>query len=104
MYQKKIVIGLPNGMHMRPMASFVNAAKKFKETNISIVNNSSNKEADAKTSPLKLLTLGLSKGITVTIKADGPNEKEAKEAVEHLVALMAELEKNEKEEKDKKND
>ena len=85
MFEISVVITAENGLHTRPAAQFVKEAKEF-QSEITVV--SGGKSASAK-SLFKLQTLGLTKGTTVTIKADGPD---AQKAVEKLVALMAELE------------
>jgi len=85
MFEKSVVITAENGLHTRPAAQFVKEAKEFK-SEINLV--SGGKSASAK-SLFKLQTLGLTKGTTVTIQADGPDEQNA---VAKLVALMAVLE------------
>lgn len=85
MFQMQVEITAENGLHTRPAAQFVKEAKNF-DAKITVESNG--KEASA-TSLFKLQTLGLTKGTMVTIKAEGPQEKEA---VEFLVKIMAELE------------
>ena len=85
MYEKSVVITAENGLHTRPAAQFVKEAKEF-QSEITVV--SGGKSASAM-SLFKLQTLGLTKGTSVTIQADGPD---AKQAVDKLVALMDELE------------
>ncbi len=84
MYSQDVVITAENGLHTRPAAQFVKEAKGF---DAKITVTSSGKSASA-TSLFKLQTLGLTKGTTVTISAEGAQEKEA---VDHLVKLMDEL-------------
>ena len=85
MYQKSVIIIAPNGLHTRPAALFVKKAKEF-ESKVSV--EASGKSASA-TSLFKLQTLGLSKGVTMTISAEGTDEQAA---VEALAALMDVLE------------
>ena len=85
MFEKSVVITAENGLHTRPAAQFVKEAKEF-QSDITVL--SGGKSASAK-SLFKLQTLGLTKGTTVTIQAEG---SDAKQAVEKLVSLMAELE------------
>lgn len=85
MFQQEITITAPNGLHTRPAAQFVKEAKSF-DADITVSSNG--KSASAK-SLFKLQTLGLTKGTTVTLSAEGGDEQQA---IEHLVKLMADLE------------
>lgn len=85
MYQKEATIISPNGLHTRPAAQFVKAAKGF-TSDITITSNG--KSANAK-SLFKLQTLGLIQGTVVTISAIGEDEEKA---VDFLIKLMTELE------------
>lgn len=85
MFQQEVLITAPNGLHTRPAAQFVKAAKGF-ISDITIT--SKDKSASAK-SLFKLQTLGLHQGSSITVAAEGEDEKKA---VEHLVKLLAELE------------
>ena len=85
MFEKSVVITAENGLHTRPAAQFVKEAKEF-QSEINVI--SGGKSASAK-SLFKLQTLGLTKGTTITIRAEGSDEQKA---VDKLVALMDELE------------
>lgn len=85
MYNKTVIITAANGLHTRPAAQFVKEAKAFSSD---ITVEVGGKSASAK-SLFKLQTLGLTKGTSVVIKAEGADEQKA---VDTLVALMAELE------------
>lgn len=85
MFEKSVMITAENGLHTRPAAQFVKEAKSF-NSDVTVV--SDGKSASAK-SLFKLQTLGLAKGTTITIRAEGSDEKDA---VTKLVALMGELE------------
>lgn len=85
MFEKSVVITAENGLHTRPAAQFVKEAKAF-ASDITVESNG--KSASAK-SLFKLQTLGLTKGTSVVIRAEGADETAA---VEKLVALMDELE------------
>ncbi|WP_427981572.1 HPr family phosphocarrier protein [Agarivorans sp.] len=85
MFEKSVVITAENGLHTRPAAQFVKEAKAF-ASDITVESNG--KSASAK-SLFKLQTLGLTKGTSVIIRAEGADENAA---VEKLVALMDELE------------
>ncbi|HDL4663716.1 TPA: HPr family phosphocarrier protein [Mannheimia haemolytica] len=82
---KDVVITAPNGLHTRPAAEFVKAAKGFASD---ITVTSGGKSASAK-SLFKLQTLGLTQGTTITISADGEDEQKA---VDFLVDLIPTLE------------
>jgi phosphocarrier protein HPr len=84
MFQQEVTITAPNGLHTRPAAMLVKAAKDFISD---ITLSAGGKSASAK-SLFKLQTLGVTQGTVVTITAEG---SDAQEAVEHLVNLMAEL-------------
>lgn len=85
MRSQEVEITLSSGLHTRPAALLVKAAKGFAST-ITVISGSGS--ASAK-SLFKLQTLGLSKGTKITITADGPDEDEA---IETLVALLPTLE------------
>lgn len=85
MYQQEVTITALNGLHTRPSAQFVKAAKNF-TSEITVLSNG--KSASAK-SLFKLQILGLTKGSVVTISAKGKDEQEA---VEHLIKLLEKLE------------
>ena len=85
MYEKSVLITAENGLPTRPAAQFVKEAKEF-QSEVTVI--SGGKTASAK-SLFKLQTLGLTKGTSITIRAEGSDEQQA---VDKLVALMAELE------------
>ncbi|AJR06432.1 HPr family phosphocarrier protein [Photobacterium gaetbulicola] len=65
MFKKNAVISAESGLHTRPAAQFVKAAKKYAEE-IEIVSNG--KTATAK-NLFKLQTLALVQGTTVTVQS-----------------------------------
>lgn len=81
MIQIEIPINHPTGLHARPAAQFVNAAKAFSAR---IAVRHDGREADAK-SILSIMALGLKNQCTVTILADGPDENDA---INRLKALI----------------
>ena len=85
MYEKKVDVNAENGLHTRPAAQFVKEAKDF-EADITVTSNG--RSASAK-SLFKIQTLGIVKGTTLTISAEGV---QAQQAVDHLVALIKHLE------------
>ena len=84
MFEQKVVITAPNGLHTRPAALFVKEAKSFEST-ISV--EVGDKSASAK-SLFKLQTLGLVQGTEINIKAEGPDEQKAVEALTELMATL----------------
>ncbi|GAA5112501.1 phosphocarrier protein Hpr [Orbus sasakiae] len=84
MYQQDVIITSPNGIHTRPAGRLVQEAMTF-QADITVT--SSGKNANAK-KLFSLQTLNLSHGCTLTISAQGVDEKEA---VNHLVALIKNL-------------
>ncbi len=85
MYSKDVKIIGANGLHTRPAAEFVKAAKGF-ESKIEVTVDG--KTASAK-SLFKLQTLGLTQGTVITISAEGEDEQKA---VDFLVELVPTLE------------
>ncbi len=83
MVEKETTVAPDEGLHGRPAAQFVKAAKEY-NSNIKVIKDG--KEAKAK-SPLSLMTLGAKQGDTLVIRAEGEDEKVA---VERLVALVSE--------------
>ncbi len=81
MKQAKLVIQHPAGLHLRPLAQWVETAKKFK-SKITLTRGA--KTVDGK-SPLMVLTLGVTQGTEVTVSADGPDEEAAVAALQALV-------------------
>jgi Phosphotransferase System HPr (HPr) Family len=84
MYQQNVVITTPNGIHTRPAARLVEYAKSF-ESYITIT--SKDKSSNAKRF-FGLQTLDLSKGCSLTITAEGVDEKKA---VDQLVDFIKNL-------------
>ncbi len=85
MYSKDVEVVCPNGLHTRPAAEFVKAAKGFvSKIEVSVAG----KSASAK-SLFKLQTLGLTQGTVIKITAEGEDEQKA---VDFLVDLIPTLE------------
>lgn len=81
MISKDISIINETGIHARPAAVFVNLATKFKSQ---IYVRKDGKKANAK-SILHIMSLGIDKGSSITISADGEDESEA---VARLIELV----------------
>lgn len=76
------VINVPSGLHARPANLLIKKASQFKST-IKIIKG--DKEADGKRL-LSILTLGVRQGESITIVADGEDEKEAIKALQKMIA------------------
>jgi len=69
------------GLHARAAAKLVHTAARFK-SDIKI--RKGEEEVDGK-SILGILLLAAGRGTTITVKADGPDERDALDAVENLI-------------------
>lgn len=83
MVEREATVVPEEGLHARPAAQFVKAAKGY-SSDIKVVKDG--KEANAKSS-LSLMTLGAAQGDKLLIRADGEDEEAA---VEALAALISE--------------
>jgi phosphotransferase system HPr (HPr) family protein len=84
MAEATVVIKHEVGLHARPAATFVKAAKEF-ESDITITNLTRNNDpADAK-SLVQIFKAAVAQGHEVRIAAQGPDESEA---VDSLVKLI----------------
>ncbi len=82
MAEKQTTVGPQEGLHARPAAQFVKAAKQYSSD---IVVIKGDREANAKSS-LKIMTLGARKGDAITIRAEGEDADEAVEALADLIS------------------
>lgn len=82
MQQQTITLTNKLGLHARPAAAFVQQANRFQAA---VTVRVGEKEANAK-SILSILALGARQGDSVTLVADGPDEKEA---LAQLTAFLA---------------
>lgn len=82
MFVKEIVVQNQVGLHARPATFFIQKANEYKA---SIWVEKDERKVNAK-SLLGVLSLGITKGLNITIIADGPDEEEA---VNALVALVS---------------
>ena len=78
---KEVVISNQVGLHARPATFFIQKANEFKS---SIWIEKDERRVNAK-SLLGVLSLGIVKGTTITLIADGSDEKEAVEALKELI-------------------
>ena len=81
MYSKEVTIKNQVGLHVRPATYFIQKANEFKEE---IKVTKDEREVNGK-SLLGVLSLGITRGSSITISASGENEQAA---VEALVALV----------------
>lgn len=81
MTTKEITISNSVGLHARPATFFIQKANTYKS---SIWVEKEDRRVNAK-SLLGVLSLGIVKGMTITIVADGPDENQA---IEGLCALV----------------
>ncbi len=82
MYMKEVVVQNQVGLHARPATFFIQKANEYKS---SIWVESEDRKVSAK-SLLGVLSLGITKGLTITIIADGPDEEDS---VNDLVNLIS---------------
>jgi phosphocarrier protein len=81
MQQKKFEITSESGIHARPATSLVNAVNSFTAD----VNLEANGRKVNLKSIMGVMSLGIGKGTTITVSAEGDDEKEAIEAVERAI-------------------
>ena len=81
MYVKEVTVQNQVGLHSRPATFFIQTANEFKST---IWVEKDERRVNAK-SLLGVLSLGIVKGTTITLIADGGDEKEAVAALVELV-------------------
>ncbi len=81
MYVKEVTINNQVGLHARPATFFIQKANEFKS---SIWVEKDERRVNAK-SLLGVLSLGIIKGTSVSLIADGADEKEAVEQLTELV-------------------
>ena len=82
MFSKEVVVQNQVGLHARPATFFIQKANEFKS---SIWVEKDERKVNAK-SLLGVLSLGITRGTTVTISAEGPDEEAA---VTNLVELIS---------------
>ena len=80
MYMKEVLVNNQVGLHARPATFFIQKANEFK---CSIWVEKDERRVNAK-SLLGVLSLGVDKGTTINLIADGVDEKEAVDALVEL--------------------
>ena len=86
MYTREITVKNEVGLHARPATYFIQKANEFKS---GICVEKEERRVNAK-SLLGVLSLGIMKGTTVTLIADGSDEKEAVDALAELIENLDE--------------
>ena len=81
MFSKEVVVQNQVGLHARPATFFIQKASEFKS---SIWVEREERKVNAK-SLLGVLSLGITKGTTINIIADGVDEEDAVEALIKLI-------------------
>ena len=81
MYMKEAIVNNQVGLHARPATFFIQKANEFKS---SIWVEKDERRVNAK-SLLGVLSLGIVKGTTINLIADGVDEKEAVDALVELI-------------------
>ncbi len=81
MISREVLISNNIGLHARPATFFIQKANSFK---CSIWVEKDERRVNAK-SLLGVLSLGIVKGMTITVMADGPDENEAVDGLIDLV-------------------
>ena len=81
MYIRTVTVNNQVGLHARPATFFIQKANEFRS---SIWIEKDERRINAK-SLLGVLSLGIIKGMSMDIAADGPDEQEAVEALEELI-------------------
>ena len=81
MKTREVVITNASGLHARPATFFIQKANTYKST---IWVEKEDRKVNAK-SLLGVLSLGIAKGMTITLIAEGPDENEALAGLAALV-------------------
>ena len=81
MISRDVTINNNGGLHARPATYFIKKANSY---NSSIWIQKDDRKMNAK-SLLGVLSIGIAKGMTVTLIADGPDEKAALDGLEELI-------------------
>ena len=82
MYSKEAVVNNQVGLHARPATFFIQKANEFKS---SIWVEQDERKVNAK-SLLGILSLGIAKGTSILLIADGADEKEAIDALVEIIS------------------
>ena len=81
MYSKEVLVSNQVGLHARPATFFIQKANEFKS---SIWVEREDRKVNAK-SLLGILSLGITRGVNITISSEGPDEEQAVNALVELI-------------------
>jgi phosphotransferase system HPr (HPr) family protein len=81
MYARRVILGNPTGLHVRPATLFMDTAKRFRSA-IQVLKDT--QAADGK-SAISLMLLEAQPGTPLTIEANGEDEAAAVDALVDLV-------------------
>ena len=81
MYMQQSIVKCESGLYNRQATYFIQKANEFKST---ILVEKEERRVNAK-SLLGILSLGITKGTTINLIADGPDEEEAVSALVELI-------------------
>ena len=82
MFSKEVLVSNQVGLHARPATFFIQKANEFKS---SVWVEKEERRVNAK-SLLGVLSLGITRGVNISIIADGPDEEQAVMALVDLIA------------------
>ena len=82
MFLKEVVVQNQVGLHARPATFFIQKANEYK-SNIWVEKDERNVNAK---SLLGILSLGITRGTSITVVAEGPDEEEAVTALVDLIS------------------
>ncbi len=82
MFSKEVTVNNQVGLHARPATFFIQKATEYKST---IWISKDHKKVNAK-SLLGVLSLGIIKGTTITLSAEGPDEEDAVNGLFDLIS------------------
>ncbi len=82
MFSKEVLVSNQVGLHARPATFFIQKANEFKS---GIWVEKEERRVNAK-SLLGVLSLGITRGVTITILAEGPDEEQAVNALVELIS------------------
>lgn len=81
MFSKEVLVSNQVGLHARPATFFIQKANEFKA---SIWVEKDERKVNAK-SLLGVLSLGITRGVSINILAEGPDEEQAVNALVELI-------------------
>ena len=82
--QRRVFVANPQGLHLRPIAAFVELAGRF-QTDITVTHNGNDKIANGK-SIWDMLGLTAEVGSELTLEANGPDAPAALDALSVLIS------------------